>query len=99
MIVLLQVTRAKFVDGNVLHHNVGRCYKMQVILNANVGTLSCNGLDRMDLSHNVFGALTFTSCTIPTESWFTSTAVRTVTVGAISILVTWIGIGRTFVYI
>ena len=47
----------------------------------------------------IFGAPTFTCCAISSKSLFTSAAVRALTVGTISALVTWVGISRTLVYI
>ena len=42
-------------------------------------------------------SLTFTCCAISSESLFTRTGVKTITVGAISVLITWTGFCRTLV--
>lgn len=45
----------------------------------------------------IFYTYTFTNWTISSESQFTSTDVRTVIVGTISVFITWVGIRRTLI--
>ena len=53
---------------------------------------------KLRLKINILNTLnTFTDCTISSESLFTSTAVRTVTVGAVSVFITRTGFRRTLI--
>ena len=56
-------------------------------------------MDSIEWICYIFGAPTFTGCAISSKSLFTSADVRPLTVGTISVLVTWVGISRTLVYI